>query len=155
MITIKANWENPIKLDDGRVKNLIYHTNSDEISEGSGCYVFYNKYGESITILYIGKADKLRTRIEQQFNNLKLMMGIKNAINGNKYLMYCEVLGNKKSKKFKKSLKMLEKQLIKYATLEGHGLLNQKGTKIKYNHIEFKGNRDSEKMFGRKMNIGK
>ena len=30
-----------------------------------------------ISVLYIGKAENLRKRIEQQTNNLRLMMGIK------------------------------------------------------------------------------
>ncbi len=150
---IKADWKNPIKLEDGGKNNLIYAVNTEKISENGGCYVFYNKFGNAHSVLYIGKAENLRKRIEQQTNNLRLMMGIKNSIAGTKFIMYCEVSGNKKAKKFKRTIKMLEKQLIKYATLEGHELLNQRGTKIKYNKIKFTGNRDSEEIFGRKMNI--
>ena len=150
---IEARWHDPIALSDGKKNNLIYYTDTNIIPETSGCYVFYNKHGKSISILYVGKADNLRLRIDQQFNNLKLMMGIQNAINGRKFLMYCEVLGNPKAKKFKSNVKKLEKELIKYATLEGQELLNKKGIKIKYDWIDFKGNRDSEDMFGRRMNL--
>jgi hypothetical protein len=150
---IEAHWKKKIELKDGKKKNLIFYISTENLSEKPGCYVFYNKYGNSITVLYIGKADKLKRRIEQQFNNVRLMVGLANSMKGNKYLMYCEVVGNRKSKKLQKNLKRLEKELIKYATLEGHELLNQKGTKIRYHQIEFKGNRDSENMFGRNMNI--
>ncbi|MDE3058491.1 MAG: GIY-YIG nuclease family protein [Bacteroidota bacterium] len=152
---IKANWKKPIELRNGRNENLIYQISFDEIPYYGGCYAFYNKWGNSITILYIGKADNIHRRVEQQFNNLKLMMGIKNAINGNKFLMFCQIQGKNGTMGYKKNVKKLERQLIKYATLEGHDLLNQKGTKIKYQQIHFKGNRDSEYMFGRKMNISK
>jgi len=77
------------------------------------------------------------------------MMGIKNFKNGNKYLIYCEIGGKKGANK----LRTLESQLIKYAALKGHELLNKKGVKIKYNKISFSGNRDSENMFGREMYI--
>ncbi len=150
---IKADWKNPIKLEDGGKNNQIYAVNTEKISENGGCYVFYNKHGNSYSVLYIGKAENLQRRIEQQFNNLKLMMGIKKSIKGTKFIMCCDVPGKNKAKKFKRTIKMLEKQLIKSATLEGHELLNQKGIKIKYNQILFKGNRESEEIFGRKMNI--
>ena len=152
---INAHWEKAIKLKDGKKQNLIFQTEMNKLSENSGCYVFYNKHGNSITILYVGKADNLKRRIEQQLNNVKLMMGIKNSMYGKKYLMCCEVLGNKRAKRFLIAVKKLEKELIKYATLGGHELLNQIGTKIRYDQIEFTGNRDSEFMFGRKMNINK
>ncbi len=97
---IEAHWMKNIELKDGKKQNLIFHAELDSISENAGCYVFYNKHGNSITILYIGKADNLRRRIEQQFNNLKLMMGIKNSMNGKKFLICCEVSGNKKAKKY-------------------------------------------------------
>lgn len=152
-MTIKAFWKEPIKLDDGKKHNLIFFTDVEKISENGGCYVFYNKFGNRLSVLYIGRAMNLRKRILEQFNNVKLMVGIKNSIMGGKFLMYCEISGNNKSKKFKKNLKILEKQLIKYAALEGHELLNQIGTKTKYKKIIFTGNRYSEDIFGRKMNI--
>lgn len=79
------------------------------------------------------------------------MMGIKNYMNGKKFLMYFLVDGGLKTKK--KKIVKLEKQLIKYATLEGHELINKIGTKLKFDTVNFSGNMDSGKMFGRNMNI--
>jgi hypothetical protein len=148
---IDAEWSKPRKLESGKKFNLIYYVDIEELPEEPGCYVFYNKYGDSISIHYIGKADNIRKRIGQQLNNLKLMLGIKNSMKGNKFLIYFLTNGGIKSKK--KSVKILEKQLIKYATLEGHELINIKGTKLHFDKVSFKGNRDSEVLFGRNMNI--
>lgn len=150
---IYANWKKPLKLMKGSRYQLLYFIDTNNLPESSGCYVFYNKHGNKITPLYIGKAENLRRRIDQQLNNLKLMFGIQKSLAGKKYMMYCEVPGNKKKKILKKKLAMLERQLIKHVTLRGFELLNQIGTKTKYHQITFNGNRESENIFGRKMNI--
>jgi hypothetical protein len=147
----KAEWSKPIKLESGKKHNLIYYVNTEDIPEEPGCYVFYTNYGGAISMHYIGKGINLSSRIEQQLNNVRLMLGIKNSMSGKKYLMYFTVDGGYKTRK--KKVEMLEKQLIKYATLEGHELINIKGTKLKFDTVNFSGNRDSEAMFHRKMNI--
>ncbi len=147
----KATWSYPIKLLSRKKHNLIYYINLDNIPEEPGCYVFYTKYAGSISMHYIGKANNLKSRIKEQLNNVRLMMGIKNYMNGKKFLMYFLVDGGLKTKK--KKIVKLEKQLIKYATLEGHELINKIGTKLKFDTVNFSGNMDSGKMFGRNMNI--
>jgi hypothetical protein len=151
---ISANWSKPITLTDGTSKNLIYHFVLDNVPEEAGCYVFYNKHGKSYSVLYIGQADNMNQRLEQQQNNVKLMMGIKNGLGGHKYLVYCTIK-LKQGQKQNKVLKIIEDNLIDVALSNGNELLNIQGTKNKYDRIVFTGNRDSEKMFQRKINIPK
>lgn len=152
---INAVWQKQIKLIEGREQNLLYYWSEEKISENPGCDVFYNKHGSSISILYIGSAKNLRSRLAQQQNNVKLMMGIKNSFKkGDRFLITCTV-NLKQGQKSDKVIKLLEDNLIKIALTSGHELINIHGTKIKYEHITFKGNRDSEKMFDRKVSIEK
>ena len=151
---INASWSSPIKLRVDKTKNLIYDIYLDGIPSSSGCYLFYNLHGKSYSCLYIGKADDLRIRIGQQLNNLKLMMGIKKNLNGNKFLIYCTIKPNK-GQQLKKALRILENNLIKTALSNGNELLNIQGTKRKYDSIIFNGNRDSIKLIGRKITVHK
>jgi GIY-YIG catalytic domain-containing protein len=151
---INAIWSNPTKLLDGSKRNLIYFFALDKIPQESGCYIFYNKHGNSYSALYIGQADNLKKRLEQQQNNVKLMMGIKNSTSGHKHLVYCTIKP-KQGQKLNKVLKLVEDNLIDIALSNGNELLNIQGTRNKYDYIIFSGNRHSEKMFGRKINIAK
>ena len=45
---ISSNWSKPITLTDGTSKNLIYHFALDNVPKEAGCYVFYNKHGNSL-----------------------------------------------------------------------------------------------------------
>lgn len=161
---INSEWGKPIKLNDlsnkpltfkdGTGKNFIYHFNSDNTPTGPGCYVFYNQHGKKLSVLYIGQADNLKKRLEQQLNNLSLMLGIKRSLSGKKHLVYCKV-AIRQGQKLQKVLDIVESNLIKTALSNGDQLLNKQGTKIKYDSIIFKGNRHSEKMFPRKMSVEK
>jgi len=62
---IKSIWKKPIKLKSQGIGNFIFYTDLISISEMNGCYVFYNKHGKNISLLYIGKAENLRTRLTQ------------------------------------------------------------------------------------------
>ncbi|WP_159455946.1 GIY-YIG nuclease family protein [Chitinophaga eiseniae] len=123
----------------------------EKVSNKAGCYCFCNKYGNSISIVYIGKAKNLKKRIEQQFlNNVRLMIGLKNFGNGTRILMYCEV-----ETRMHEKLKILESQLIKSAAVNGHTLLNVHGTRKLVKHeIEFiKTNKAARTIFERKMKV--
>ncbi|MGE7777251.1 GIY-YIG nuclease family protein [Chitinophaga sp. NPDC101104] len=148
---IKASWGTPMKLKSNLKENRIYWADTDKIPGKPGCYFFYNQHGNNIRIMYIGKAQNLKKRVEQQFlRNVPLMVGMSNFLKGSKMLMFCEMEG-----KADKRLDILESQLIKAATLEGHVLLNIKGTKKIIKHvIEFtKTNRSSNQVFKKYMNV--
>ena len=150
---INCSWSEPISLVDGTKENQIYHTDEiDRIPDKPGIYVFARSHGESVSPMYIGQADNLKKRIEQQFNNVNLMMSIKNAPKAKRILLYCEAKIHKRQNR-KQVLAILENALIDHALSEGHVLVNKQGTKRPTHKIEFKGNRTSEKVAPRKMYV--
>lgn len=152
-LSINCCWSRPIPLKDGTHLNLIYHTDKiDHIPNTPGVYVFARLHGSCVKPMYIGQADKLKTRIEQQFNNVKLMMSIKKAAKAKRILLYCEAKTGKGQNR-KKVLAILENAIIDHVLSEGHELLNKQGTKRPAHKIEFKGNRTSEKVAPRKMYV--
>jgi hypothetical protein len=152
-LSINCCWSDPISLKDGTRKNLIYYIDEiDDIPDKPGIYIFARSHGNSVSPIYIGQADKLKTRIEHQFNNVKLMMGVRNAARAIRILIYCEARISKGQNR-KKVLAILENALIDHALSEGHELLNKQGTKKPTHKIEFKGNRTSEKIAPRNMYV--
>lgn len=150
---ISADWHKPIYLSDGQKSNLIYTCASiEDVPDSPGVYVFGREYGKSICPLYIGRGLRLRKRLEQQLQSVKLMMGIKNAEKGKRFLLYCTVK-LKRGQKPMPVLQTLESALISHALAEGHDLFNEQGTKFKQHTIEFTGNRVSEAVAPRLMLI--
>lgn len=143
---IHVDWHRPIKLLDGSTESLIFRPSRTAIiPKAPGIYLFCRKHGTSVSPLYIGKAENLARRIEQQLNNLKLMVAIQRAASGDRILL----IGQPKllqGQRAMKVLRVLENSLIDHALSEGHELLNIQGTKTKVHYIENKGNRDSRKV---------
>jgi len=143
---IALKWEKPFRLRDGSRQNQIYLCpNFERLSRKPGVYVFARKFGKGVVPLYIGQASKLRGRIEGQFNNLRLMMGIKNARAGRRILLVAR-LYLKRGQQMSKVLDIVESALIKNALAQGHDLLNQQGTKTKVHVITSKGNSSSRQV---------
>jgi hypothetical protein len=143
---IALKWEKPLRLRDGSRQNQIYLCpNLERLSRRPGVYVFARKFGKGVVPLYIGQASKLRGRIEGQFNNLRLMMGIKNARAGRRILLVAR-LNLKRGQQMSKVLDIVESALIKNALAQGHDLLNQQGTKTKVHVITSKGNSSSRQV---------
>jgi hypothetical protein len=143
---ISLKWEKPLRLRDGSRLNQIYYGRSVERLSGKpGVYVFARKFGKNIVPLYIGQASRLRGRIEGQFNNLRLMMGIKNAQAGHRILLVAR-LYLKRGQQMSKVLDIVESALIKNALAQGHDLLNQQGTKTKVHVIRSQGNSASRQV---------
>lgn len=117
----------------------------ERLSGEPGVYVFARKHGRSIAPLYIGQARKLRSRIEGQLNNLRLMVGVKNAQAGRRILLVGRLTLHRGQRK-KKVMDIVESALIKRALAEGHDLLNQQGTKTKVHIIRSKGNSSSRQI---------
>jgi len=121
---ISLKWDKPIRLKDGTRFNQIYFwRGAGHVPAKPGVYIFARKYGKNIPPLYIGQASKLRGRIEGQFNNLRLMMGIKNAQAGHRILLIAR-LSLKRGQRMAKVLDIIESAFIKNALAQGHDLLN-------------------------------
>ncbi len=143
---IGLKWEKPIRLRDGSKRNQIYYCpGAERFPRKPGVYVFARKFGKNVAPLYIGQASKLRGRIEGQFNNLRLMMGIKKAQAGRRILLVAR-LYLKPGQQMGKVLDIVESALIKNALAQGHDLLNQQGTKTKVHVITSQGNSSSRKV---------
>ncbi len=143
---IDLKWDKPIRLRDGSKLNQIYHCRGlDRFSGKSGVYIFARKFGKSVLPLYVGQASSLKGRIEGQFNNLRLMMGVKNAHSGRRILLVGR-LYLKPGQRMSKVLDIVESALIKNALAQGHDLLNQQGTKTKVHLIRSKGNSSSRQV---------
>ena len=127
---LALNWHKPLTLcradkeDDG-----IYTIPLDDIPTEPGIYIFLRTHGSKSEALYVGKADNLRSRIEDQLNNLKLMKGIENAANGKRLVAYEEFVP-RSGQQQKKALRRMETAFIRHYVSYGHQLLNKQGTKV-------------------------
>jgi hypothetical protein len=145
-VRIALKWEKPLPLRDGSRLNQIYLCRGlERLPWKPGVYVFARIFGKSIVPLYIGQASKLRGRVEGQFNNLRLMMGIKNAHAGRRILLIAR-LYLRRGQQMRKVLDIVESALIKNALAQGHDLLNQQGTKTKVHVIRSQGNSSSRQV---------
>jgi hypothetical protein len=115
------------------------------IPKKPGVYVFARRHGDSVAPLYIGQALRLRSRIEGQFNSVKLMNGVKSAPSG-KRILIVGALKLRRGQRKAKVLDAVESALIKRALAEGYRLLNQQGTKTKTHEIRSRGNSISRKL---------
>ncbi|MBZ5555603.1 MAG: GIY-YIG nuclease family protein [Acidobacteriia bacterium] len=148
-------WHKPIRLRSGVKDNLIYACDElDRIPEKPGIYVFARKFGQSQIPLYVGQAANLRKRIDQQLNNAKLMMAMKNAAKGRRLLLIAE-LSLQPGQQEKKVLDIVERTCIKSALSYGYELLNKQGIKSLVHTVSSKGKKKSHNPFLRKMNIAR
>ncbi|MBI1760267.1 MAG: hypothetical protein HYR56_02420 [Acidobacteria bacterium] len=131
---VNLSWRRFRPLHNGSRENLIYTTDLGELPETSGIYLFARRHGQSVHILYIGKALNLRARIKQQLNNARLMKAIENAPRGARILICAEVQ-LKRGQKIAKALDIAEKGFIRHFLTQGHDILNKQGTAIRQHII--------------------
>ena len=144
---IDLTWDKPIRLKDGMKFNQIYYCPSlDRISNKADVYVFARSFGTVVAPLYVGQATKLRNRIDQQFrNNVRLMVGVKQADIGRRILLVGRLKLHRGQRK-KKVLDIVESSVIKHALTQGHVLLNKQGVRTSVHTIKSKGNRSSKQV---------
>ena len=143
---IDLKWDKPARLRDGARQNQIYRcADLARFPRKPGIYVFARKFGKNVYPLYIGQATKLKSRIDGQLNNLRLMLGVKHAQAGKRILLVARVK-LKRGQQAGKVLDIVESALIKHALVQGHDLLNQQGTKTSVHTIRSKGNGDSRQV---------
>ena len=147
---IKLQWQNPISLRDWADVSLIYNCDLRQIAERPGIYVFAREHGKSVSPLYIGRANNLRTRIKQQLDFTRLMKGVSSSLTGRRILLTA-VLEPKRGQRIPNLLKIVESAYIENALSEGHELLNMQGTKIPSHTITSGGTKKSHKPFPRNM----
>ena len=92
MKTIRLKWlreillrEIPLRRDTG--ENLMYSADWSKLPEASGVYVFGRRYGKDFEALYVGKATRLRSRVQHQCERVPLMMHLKKAKSGKRVIL--------------------------------------------------------------------
>ena len=152
---ISVRWQDPIQLRDGSRLNLIYScVDLQSIPDAPGVYVFARKFGDVITPLYVGQAVSLRSRICQQFNNLRLMKSVENAAIGYRIILVGQVF-LRPGQQAESVLDIVEQALIEHFMAEGYELLNRLGTRIPKHSIEFAGHRSSRMLVPISLNVPK
>lgn len=138
---IHVRWLEPIPLISGERQGLIYMLkDASAIPSGPGVYAFARKFGERVAPLYVGRAENLAKRIDQQFNNVRLMMGLKNAERGKLILLVGE-LKLRRGQRANRVLEVVENALIAWALEKEHDILNRQGTRTPFHTISFRGGR--------------
>ena len=142
---LDLKWLAPFGLIDGTRNGLIYDLEDlNEVPESPGVYVFARIHGQTVSPLYIGKAENIFRRIEQQLNNVRLMRGLEDAEAGSRTLHVAEFIA-KKGQDSRKAINIIESALISAALVEGYELINIKGTKTPVHTITSTGNREARR----------
>jgi hypothetical protein len=126
---LALQWYKPLTLRIDREGNGIYTVSLNEIPTEPGIYFFLRTHGRKSEVLYVGKADRLRSRIKQQLNNLSLMRGIERAATGKRLLAFARFIP-KQAQQQTKALRRMETAYIRHYLADGHKLINKQGTKI-------------------------
>lgn len=135
---LEIEWSRTIRLKHARDKNMIYSLDLDKITREPGIYIFGRHWGNSFEALYVGKANKIRGRIKNQLNNLRLMQYLLNAKNGRRVVL-AGTLITKPGQQMAKSLRLAERAMIRHFLSEGHDLVNQQGIHLRRHEIESTG----------------
>ena len=137
---ISIVWGRPVALKDGKANNLLYWVDPNKLPEDAGVYVFGRRWGhESFEALYVGQATNIRHRVKIQFNNLKLMMHLRDARNGKRILL-TGVIATKPGQQIKRCLNVAEQTFIRHFLSEGHDLVNKQGVRLRQDTITSSGN---------------
>ncbi len=131
---MELEWLRPISLDDGSDQNLLYICDHRRLPVAAGLYVFGRRHGQKFEALYVGKAQSIQNRVRGQFNNLPLMMHIRNAKSGERILLVA-VFNAKPGQQKDKCIDILERALIRHFLSEGHDLVNVHGATIRRHEI--------------------
>ena len=121
-------WHHPLALKDDKRNNAVYVVDVELIPERPGIYIFYRTFSSHKSALYVGKAMDLKMRVNQQMNNVRLMMGVKNATMGARHLVIGELMHGGAGIDTK--LKLIERTLIRHFQQSTGELVNVQGNRI-------------------------
>jgi hypothetical protein len=137
-MNLHLEWARPMQLKDGTPQNLIYSVDVAKIPRVAGVYVFGRRWGAEFEALYVGKANDIRSRVNGQLNNLKLMQHLKNATGGKRIILTARFV-SKPGQQLAKCLMLTERALIRYFLSEGHDLVNKQGTRLRRHEVDSAG----------------
>jgi hypothetical protein len=132
---LHLEWLPAVALRDGADQNLIYVCDHEKIPERPGLYIFGRTFGSSFEALYVGKAgSSLRSRIKQQFNNLKLMQHVRNAKIGERVLLF-GVFTPQQGQQPDNCVPIMERAMIRHYLEREDDLVNVHGTRLKTHEV--------------------
>lgn len=133
-MNLRVEWQAPIPLTNGAAERLIYTCDLEKLPDKSGVYVFGRRYGKRWEALYVGKAGSIRRRVNRQLQNVRLMMHLKGAKDGQRMLLPgCFRAGRAQQERV--CLPLIERALIRCFLSEGHDLVNVQGTRLRQHTI--------------------
>jgi hypothetical protein len=139
LMKLQIEWDRPIHLKDVRKDGMIYDLDLEKIEIGTaGVYVFGRRWASQFEALYVGQANKIRGRIKNHLNDLRLMQYLQRAKTG-KRLVLVGRINVKRGQQLNRCLRIAELALIRHFLSEGHDLVNRQGVRIQRHEIESSG----------------
>lgn len=135
---LNLEWQPPLELLDGSDQRLIYTCRREDLPDSPGIYVFARRHGSSYEALYVGKASSFRERVWTQFRNLPLMVHVRDAQNGGRYLLLGHFV-SRQGQQIDKCLPILEHAFIRQFVDRGDNVSNIQGKKLKSHAITSSG----------------
>ena len=135
---LHVEWGRPVRLRDGSKQGLIYTVDTAKLPSAPGIYIFGRHWGSNLEALYVGKANKIRSRVKGQLNNLRLMHHLKGASTGKRLVLAGKIL-TRPGQRLQKSVLLIERALIRYFLSEGHDLVNKQGTRLRRHQVSSSG----------------
>ena len=136
---LHLDWGKPLVLKDATRDNMIYRGDVRKLPDAAGIYVFGRRWGRGqFEALYVGKANRLKWRVRDHFNNLRIMQHLRNARNGKRVVLTGRVV-TKPGQRIEKCLSVLERGFIRYFLSEGHDLVNRQGTRLRRHEVTSSG----------------
>lgn len=139
---LQVEWSRPIRLKDvsrHADRNMVYEVDLEKFASVPGVYIFGRIFGSQFEALYVGKANKIRSRMRTQLNNLRLMKHVLNAKSGERVVL-AGALKTRRGQQLKKTLALAEKALIRHFLSEAHDLVNVSGVRISRHELASSGN---------------
>jgi hypothetical protein len=135
---LQIEWDRPIRLRDASKQNMIYSLDLGRVTAEAGIYVFGRHWGSQFEALYVGKGNKIRHRVKNHLNNLRLMQHLRNAKNGRRVVLAGRLI-TRPGQKLAKSLTLAERAMIRYFLSEGCDLVNIQGVQLRRHELESSG----------------
>lgn len=132
MADLHLEWMKPIRLAKSGKHSLTIDTTS--VPNSAGVYTFFRRTANNKTeVIYVGQGERLQRRINWHKNNHALITALIKK-SGIYYLMpgIFKALPGQNSKK---SIKTIERVLIRNLIDDGHPLINTKGILIRTQHV--------------------
>lgn len=150
---LHIEWARPVVLKDASRDKFAYAADIDKLPDAPGIYMFGRRWQGQFEALYVGKANRIRGRVNDHFNNLRLMQHLRNAKNGKRIVLAGEIV-TKPGQQLEKCLKLIERGFIRYFLSEGHDLVNKQGTRLRRHEVTSSG-KHPKRYFPRLMYVDK